>query len=924
MDTFLIDYLKSGKAWALIGSGPSIEMGYPSWDKLAEIAAKEVRAANLEYAFKGIESSLKQTNYPLVFEKARDALGGPRLLQVLFQALQASRLGIIYKMIARWPIRVYLTTNYDNEISKHLSAVGETYLEYSNSEDHFGFLIPDFQGAIVKLHGDLRSENGLILTSSQYQDILENKNWNYWRTKMISLFQMVPIVVIGHSLSDPNIKHILQAAKEGAGVTQPICWIAPDVEQKDIRYHLEKYRIRVIPYSNKDGTHRNLCKLIEHINQFMPPRITIRLSKEIRDVSRSPLGPNAASPGFFVYNKLSTLKSVEKKRPSIVLSAIEAALPKLKNLGTFTLEKALKIGGWPEDVLLDEKFKPLLVMEAIETGLLEAIDEKNFRIGKNAEILSSEKRKAFKHLQHRFKQSLKLRIKKNYPELTDSDSEKLSTDIERSLIGYFKNGGLTLASTMFSDKHEKTNIPNSIIHFISEASAIYNDTLKRQAFCTISVDIFTKTESVERDYLGRISQGFFGFHAFGIFGDVAIERLNEAKDTVWLVDSNVQISALALGSPTNAVFRGTLLKLKEYGVRLFTNKLLFNETYQHLIFAINVIEHHGAESSEVLAAAAGDLPYRKSNAFLQGFLHWQAAGNPCDWAAYMYAIYSCHNPSEEDLSSSLESLGIEVINFSDWPGFSDIDYIERSEYKDRIVQKILDWRQSDECEYSESHFDSYKKAEPEAEALVIVKNERKGKYHVLSKAGDKSLSWFISDTSILNIIEPGLILTWQPEAFIRFVSTLGISPINASDAFQAILLNVAQSAVVLLDDKVVSTVFGGMIDQTRLNMIEQRNQYRESLEHKYGEPPESVFDRISPRFKLLGAIQLAEERAQIEKQKRKQAEGWSDEAKKRASSAEKKLREVEHYRKRMEAKKLEAKRKARKQKSKAQRKKKNK
>jgi len=68
---------------------------------------------------------------------------------------------IFYKLIARWPVPVYLTTNYDDEIQAHLAELGETYLPYSNSEDHMAYLLPDLSGALFNLHGDLRSEKGL-------------------------------------------------------------------------------------------------------------------------------------------------------------------------------------------------------------------------------------------------------------------------------------------------------------------------------------------------------------------------------------------------------------------------------------------------------------------------------------------------------------------------------------------------------------------------------------------------------------------------------------------------------------------------------------------------------------------------------------------------------------------------------------------
>jgi len=38
MDHYLVEYLVSGKAWLLIGSGPSTAAGYASWGKMAAAA----------------------------------------------------------------------------------------------------------------------------------------------------------------------------------------------------------------------------------------------------------------------------------------------------------------------------------------------------------------------------------------------------------------------------------------------------------------------------------------------------------------------------------------------------------------------------------------------------------------------------------------------------------------------------------------------------------------------------------------------------------------------------------------------------------------------------------------------------------------------------------------------------------------------
>jgi len=74
MDQFLIEYLKSGKAWVLIGAGPSTAMGYPSWGQLAEVAINTAKVEVGEKINGNIDAIMKRKDYPAVFDKIREIL----------------------------------------------------------------------------------------------------------------------------------------------------------------------------------------------------------------------------------------------------------------------------------------------------------------------------------------------------------------------------------------------------------------------------------------------------------------------------------------------------------------------------------------------------------------------------------------------------------------------------------------------------------------------------------------------------------------------------------------------------------------------------------------------------------------------------------------------------------------------------------
>ena len=109
------------------------------------------------------------------------------------------------------------------------------------------------------------------------------------------------------------------------------------------------------------------------------------------------------------------------------------------------------------------------------------------------------------------------------------------------MVGLFKKySGLIIASTLFAKKPTSQTLPVSLLSVVSEHSNKYDDILLRQAFIDTSIRIFTEATSAEKEYLGGLAQGFFGFHTLGAFGDSAKIRLSEAQDTVWLIEAQVR------------------------------------------------------------------------------------------------------------------------------------------------------------------------------------------------------------------------------------------------------------------------------------------------------------------------------------------------------------------------------------------------
>ena len=149
-------------------------------------------------------------------------------------------------------------------------------------------------------------------------------------------------------------------------------------------------------------------------------------------------------------------------------------------------------------------------------------------------------------------------------------------------------------------------------------------------------------------------------------------------------------------------------------------------------------------------------------------------------------------------------------------------------------------------------------------------------------------------------------MTWQPEEFIRFAEGLCPSPTDkeaADRAFEILLYQLSSSGVSTIDEAVIEKVFGGIIDQSRIQISEQLHIYEQTIASKYGESPDAVLARLSAIRRPMASIQLLNEMAQVESEKRQRAEAHSQQVEKRAEKAERELAELTRYKKKLEGKK---------------------
>lgn len=96
-----------------------------------------------------------------------------------------------------------ITTNYDTLLEK----VTKNYKVYIGQEE---LIFSQLQGVgeIYKIHGCIEKPSSIIIDEDDYEEFI-NKN-KYLAAKILTLFLEHPIIFLGYSISDENIKNILK------------------------------------------------------------------------------------------------------------------------------------------------------------------------------------------------------------------------------------------------------------------------------------------------------------------------------------------------------------------------------------------------------------------------------------------------------------------------------------------------------------------------------------------------------------------------------------------------------------------------------------------------------------------------------------------------------------------------------------------
>jgi hypothetical protein len=281
----LLDEIAAGRCLPFVGAGFSLNarlpngLHMPDWRGLTEILAQ---AAN-------VSPDLRGPDVASAFERK---FGRVQLVESIRRALHVdeAKTGDSHRALATLPFDTIYTTNFDLLLEDAYASLGRPYRSLVG-ESQMPFHGGPFMTSIVKMHGDLRHEEHMIITQDDYDRYLAE--YPITATHLSAMLITKTPLFVGYSRSDLHFQHIRDIVRSRLGKFERMAYLIQfDIKPSDVEAMLaDNLHVISIRTGSRQPKDAKLAELFQSIQQALDVQEGAKL-RAIRSEIFEPIAPD--------------------------------------------------------------------------------------------------------------------------------------------------------------------------------------------------------------------------------------------------------------------------------------------------------------------------------------------------------------------------------------------------------------------------------------------------------------------------------------------------------------------------------------------------------------------------------------------------------------------------------------------------------
>ncbi|WP_290703376.1 SIR2 family protein [Amphritea sp.] len=256
-------HANQGKFVFFVGAGLSQPL-FPSWESLLKDFLEQAKEGEFPHEEDEIIDFIQNgENYLDIAEACVNAMGPSRyrdIMEKIFDKdFSESEVPESYKALMKLCPKTIITTNYDR--LPEVAGRGKYRINTHKNAPEASRFFADGKSSVYKMHGDITDQSSIVLTTSDYQEIINNNSSA--RTLLTSMLSTKILIFVGFSLSDPHVDVILDNIKSiNNGMPLSHYVLLNEDSSFKISSFERKYGVKVISYTPSDPSHPEVVEFL--------------------------------------------------------------------------------------------------------------------------------------------------------------------------------------------------------------------------------------------------------------------------------------------------------------------------------------------------------------------------------------------------------------------------------------------------------------------------------------------------------------------------------------------------------------------------------------------------------------------------------------------------------------------------------------